>query len=266
MQGSASNVGIKARNSGYVIGDNGFFLGSSGVGNNQIFMTQGFAVKRVSNSAIESELGKMETTSDAVAIGFTLEGHTFYCISFITGNRTFVYDATTNQWCEWSTRTPLTNEDGYFEPLFIVSAFDGKLVCANGNRPYIMTLEVDKYQDFWDFSTEVPLIRERTSNVFWSGMRNVAHKELALDLETGVGLQTGQGEEPQIMLQYSNDGGHTWGRERWRNIGRIGEYKKTVKWLFLGSSRERVYRFRVSDPVKVNLLQARLETEVSNAR
>jgi hypothetical protein len=42
-----------------------------------------------------------------------------------------------------------------------------------------------------------------------------------LDVETGVGLASGQGDDPQIMLSISDDGGRTWSdQEPWRTMGR----------------------------------------------
>ena len=80
-------------------------------------------------------------------------------------------------------------------------------------------------------------------------------------MENGVGLQSGQGSDPQVMLQHSDDGGHTWSSERWTNIGRIGSYKSRSSWRFLGRARERVYRVRITDPIKVVLIGARVISE-----
>ena len=69
-------------------------------------------------------------------------------------------------------------------------------------------------------------------------------------MEPGQGLQTGQGSNPQVMLQVSRDGGKTWGAELWRTLGAIGQYRTRANWLRLGRSRDWVMKFRVTDPVK----------------
>jgi PKD repeat protein len=66
---------------------------------------------------------------------------------------------------------------------------------------------------------------------------------------------------PQAMLQISDDGGFTWGSERWENIGKIGEYRTRMHWHRLGSSRNRVFRLVISDPVKRALIGCRVTTE-----
>jgi len=73
---------------------------------------------------------------------------------------------------------------------------------------------------------------------------------LYLDMETGVGLQTGQGSNPMIMLQSSKDNGRTWSAERWTSLGAVGTYLTRVLWRRFGSARDYVFKIRMSDPVK----------------
>jgi len=80
-----------------------------------------------------------------------------------------------------------------------------------------------------------------------------------LDCETGVGLNNGQGSDPQVMLSWSSDGGHTWSPEQWMSAGKQGEYTRRVIWRRLGRSRDRVWRIVVSDPVAWRLLTAYID-------
>lgn len=82
---------------------------------------------------------------------------------------------------------------------------------------------------------------------------------LQLDLETGVGLSDGQGADPQIMLRWSDDGGHTWSDEYWVSAGRQGQYKARAMFRRLGRSRDRIFEVVVSDPVRWNLIAAYLD-------
>jgi hypothetical protein len=86
------------------------------------------------------------------------------------------------------------------------------------------------------------------------------HSKFELDVESGVGLTTGQGSDPQIMMDYSDDGGRTFNnRQLWRSMGRIGEYTTRLRWMQLGQSRQRIYRVSVSDPVKRSIISAHLD-------
>ena len=91
--------------------------------------------------------------------------------------------------------------------------------------------------------------------------QRMIHRSLTLDVEVGVGLREGQGVDPLVMLQYSNDSGHTWHNLHPTNMGRRGEYLFRVNWHRLGQSRNRLYRFYGSDPVKICLVDCYTEIE-----
>ena len=76
-----------------------------------------------------------------------------------------------------------------------------------------------------------------------------------------MGLNTGQGSDPQCMLRWSDDGGHTWSNEHWASMGQIGQYGYRTFWRRLGMTlklRDRVYEVSGTDPVKVSITGAEL--------
>jgi hypothetical protein len=75
-------------------------------------------------------------------------------------------------------------------------------------------------------------------------------------MEQGQGSATGQGQNPQIMLQVSRDGGYTYGNEMWTTFGAAGQYLHRAEWRRLGVSRNYVWKFRITDPVKVTMISA----------
>jgi hypothetical protein len=79
---------------------------------------------------------------------------------------------------------------------------------------------------------------------------------------------TVQGADPQVMLRWSDDGGHTWSNEHWRSIGRIGEYGQRAIWRRLGMTmklRDRVYELSGTDSVKMVIIDAELMLSGTNA-
>lgn len=66
---------------------------------------------------------------------------------------------------------------------------------------------------------------------------------------------------PQMMMRFSDDGGHTWSKEYLRDCGQAGEYKKRVIWRRLGRSRDRVYEIAVSDPIPWRIVDAYLDAD-----
>jgi hypothetical protein len=76
------------------------------------------------------------------------------------------------------------------------------------------------------------------------------------------------GYDPQVMLRWSDDAGHTWSNERWTSIGRIGQYGKRAFWRRLGMTmkiRDRVYEISGTDPVKIAIMGAELRASPTNA-
>jgi hypothetical protein len=68
------------------------------------------------------------------------------------------------------------------------------------------------------------------------------------------------GDDPQVMLRMSNDGGKTWPiPEQWRSAGKMGEYWRRIRWNGLGCARRRVFEVSVTDPVPWRLVGAILE-------
>ena len=76
------------------------------------------------------------------------------------------------------------------------------------------------------------------------------------------------GYDPQVMLRWSDDGGHTWSNEHWTSIGRIGRFGHRAFWRRLGMTqkiRDRVYEVSGTDAVKIAILGAELHASPTNA-
>ena len=94
-------------------------------------------------------------------------------------------------------------------------------------------------------------------------MNRLRHAALTLAVETGVGLTTGQGSDPQIMLRWSDDGGHTWSNEHWLSMGPEGDFDRRMIWRRLGAPRDRIYEISGSDPVSIAISDAFVEVETA---
>jgi hypothetical protein len=101
-----------------------------------------------------------------------------------------------------------------------------------------------------------------------NNLKRTSHHSLQLDAETGVGLVVGQGSQPEAMLRWSDDGGHTWSNEHWQLMGAIGQYGYRTIWRRLGMTlklRDRVYEVSGTDPVKIAIMGAELYVTPTNA-
>ena len=242
--GAAIEWGIAARWSLAKFDNSLIWLAKNRMGEVQVVRLNGYTPQRVSTFDIETIFNSYSGVSDATGFSYLLNGHPFYQINFTSANASWLYDGASNCWSELKSGT------GRHRAEIAANWLNRTVVCdyANGN---IYNLDSDAYTDNGDM-----IVSELITKHVFAELEIYAISELQVDLEAGVGLATGQGSDPQIMLQISKDGGHTWSAERWVSMGKIGEYKRRAKWNRLGQSRDWVFKLRISDPVKRVLLGA----------
>jgi hypothetical protein len=231
-----------------------FWLGADDKGAGIVWRADGYTPVRISTHALEKALAGYSTIADAFAFTYQQEGHIFYVLTFPTANATWHYDASTQLWQERAWRNPDTGALLRWRPNCIVFAHGEHLVgdFENGN---VYALDLDEYTD-----DGAPILRLRRTIASEAMQQRVLYTALQLDMETGVGTVDGQGAAPQVMLRYSNDGGHTWSVERTTTVGKTGEYGARARFTRLGSGRNRVWEISMTDPVKFAVFGAVLET------
>lgn len=213
----------------------------------------GLTPERISTHAVEQWL---KTVSIGTLRGgfYSLEGHLCYVLRADEG--CFVFDITTGFWNERE-----TYDEGTWLWNYPV-AFAGKILVGSTVDGTIAELDPETYDELGD-----TLVAEwQYQPVYTEGAR-AFHDRLDLVIETGVGLTSGQGSAPEILLSFSDDGGVTWFNLPNRSLGAIGMRNTRVSWSALGSCASvhgRVYRVRVSDPVKVAVTDTILQ--VRNGR
>jgi len=265
--GSSTEIGCDAPNSTSSIAGQVFWLGSSSAGQNIVFMSSGYGAQRISTHAIEyflNTLGPLST--DARGFSYQQEGHTFFVLTLIQGNRTFVYDLTTGKWHERSSRNPKINQENYWDILYTTFGHS-RILCGGLQNARILTLNLERYVE-WDGR---PIVRMIRGPIIFDQLGQLFHYRFEVDMETGVGLQqrqplqsgiqTGEAFDPQVILRHSDDGGHTWSSQKRTSVGKVGQYLARVAFRRLGRSRERVYEFSMSAPVKWHILGARVSVK-----
>lgn len=222
-----------------------FWMGEDDRGGPMVWRADGYTPRRVSNHALEKVMQGYPTISDAFAYTYQIEGHSFYVLCFPSGNATWVYDVATGEWHEWVYRSATTNALGRHRSNCHVYV-NGEHLVGDFENGKVYALDLDTYTD-----DGAPILRLRATQCLDSqdGSR-MFYEELQVDMETGVGLATGQGSVPLLMLRYSNDGGHTWSNLKTKSVGKPGEYGRRVKYGPTGAGRNRVWEISCSDPVK----------------
>ena len=218
-----------------------FFLGNDRI----VYRVEGYNPVRISTHAMETIFNDMTTISDAFGFVHELDGHKFYILTFPSESETWAYDISNGLWAK---RTTLYGFQPRQWSANAHAVFAGKQLVGHNLNGKIYELSPVTY-------TEAGTAIERIvqGSVQWFEGQRVTYDNVRLDMDEGVGLITGQGSDPQVMMRYSDDGGNTWSNENWRGFGKIGEYRKRAVWRRLGSAGERIFEFKVTDPVPVRI-------------
>jgi len=174
--------------------------------------------------------------SDAFAYTYQIEGHEFYVITFPTANRTWVYDASNQEWHQWSSNL---NGDELSRHRSNCHTFVfGKHYVGDYQTGKIYTLDTDVYTE--DGAT---IIRDRIAQHLNAEERKLRVSDVQIVFEEGTG-------SAQAMLRWSKDGGHQFSNEQWRNIGGTGKFRQRAVWRKIGAGRDFTWWLRVSGAVK----------------
>jgi hypothetical protein len=222
------------------------FLAKNRLGNVQVVLLNGYTPMPVSTPDLDTLLNTYSVTNDATAFSYRENGHTFYQITFPAEGKSWLYDGTSGTWSE------LQSEGGRHRADLGVQ-FNGKTYVSDFESGIVYLLDPNTYTE-----NGASIARQFVGRHIFKEDRQSIHS-FWLDMETGVGLATGQGSDPQAVLRYSKDGGHSWSNELQAPIGAVGEYETRVKWDRLGRARDFTFEVTVTDPLKTVFINGYLK-------
>jgi hypothetical protein len=226
----------------------------------QVCRNQGYQLQFISTPEIEFQIASYGDLSNTQGFMYSIEGNTFYVLAFPDVSKTWVYNTTTNYWHEWQSYLSISTPWGRHRSNCAVQFGDNWIV-GDYQNGLLYKLNMEIYTDNGN-----AIRRQRAAQCINKERLNIIHHLLEIDFETGAGLDGDvQGSDPQVILDWSDDGGHTWSNQHWKSLGKIGTFLTRVRWLQLGMSRNRVYRITVSDPIKTVILGAYAELEECRA-
>jgi hypothetical protein len=296
IQGAFNEIGCAAA---YSIAkmDNGlFWLGSDARGRGIVYRANGYTGQRISTHAVEWQVQQYGDLSDAIGYTYQQDGHAFYVLVFPSANTTWVYDVATQAWHE---RAGWTNGAFTRHRSNCQMVFNDQIIVGDYATGKIYAFDPDVYAD--DGQIQKWLRSWRALPTGQNNLKRTSHHSLQLDCESGIGLNVAPdyagndpittetsieittetdevivtsdyagtaGWNPQVMLRWSDDGGHTWSNEHWTGMGAIGQTNRRVVWFRLGMTlklRDRVYEISGTDPVKIAVMGAELLLSGTNA-
>ena len=286
IQGAYNELGCAAPYSIAKMDNQIYWLGKDARGQGMVYRAAGYMGQRISTHAIEWQMQEYSDLSDAVGYTYQQDGHSFYVLNFPTADTTWVFDVATGAWHE---RASFQNGDFNRHRGNSQMFFNATNVVGDYQNGKIYKLDLEVYAD--DDQPQKWLRSWRALPTGANNLTRTIQHSMQLDCETGVGLdgqqfevgllqaenndflvtEAGdyiaidynvvQGSDPQVMLRFSDDGGHNWSNEHWKSMGRIGEYGKRTIWRRLGATmkiRDRVYEVSGTDPVRIYIMGAEL--------
>jgi hypothetical protein len=264
IQGAFNEIGCAAPFSVAKLDNGVFWLGADARGKGIVYRSNGYNGTRISTHSVEWQIQQYSDISDATAYTYQQDGHSFYVLNFPSADTTWVYDVATQAWHQragWLNNN-FTRHRGNNQ-----MAFNGEIVIGDYLTGGLYAYDLTVYSEAG--SVQKWLRSWRALPTGQNNLNRTTQHSLQLDCETGVGLDgVGQGVDPQVMLRWSDDGGHTWSNEHWKSMGRIGETGTRVFWRRLGMTlklRDRVYEISGTDPVSITIVGAELHASATNA-
>jgi len=288
IQGAFMEVGCEAAYSVAKLDNSVFWLGSDARGRGIVYRANGYTPARISTNAVEFAIQSYGNISDAIGYTYQQDGHPFYVLVFPSAEATWVYDVSTQLWHE---RAAFKNGEFTRHRSNCQMSYNDEIVVGDYEDGRVYAFDLDVYAD--NDQTQKWLRSWRALPAGQNNLKRSAHHSLQLDAETGVGLAlypsydaekllteaglyltteagdylttdaytAAPGYDPQVMLRWSDDAGHTWSNEHWNSMGKIGAYGTRTIWRRLGMTekiRDRVYEVSGTDPVKIAIVGAEL--------
>ena len=227
-------------------------------------VTGSSSVSKISTDAIDNEIQKFtrEEISDSFAMTFSERGQFFAVFTFESPripSRTFIYNATASAllgqkvWFELQAGV----NDGRYRVQSIVAAY-GKLLVGDDRSGIIGEIDKDTLNYYGD-----EIFRSSATQPFSQDGLAIFAGEFEATFESGVGLTAGNGSDPQVRMDRSDDGGRTFNSETSRAIGKIGKFGQRSIWRRQGRFPvARTVRLTITDEVRANLIRLAATPEV----
>lgn len=200
---------------------------------------------RVSNHSVEEAIAASEA-SDLRGWAFPWVGHIFYALA--TARGTFVFDAATQQWCEFASygRTVWRAHLGLY--------LNGEVYAGDDQIGRIWRLADQSFTD-----------DEEIVEAAWTTV--IAEQGYCdnLIVDMSVGLERVPTAEPIVECRISRDGGNTFSDYRRASLGKMGQYRHRAVFRRFGviDTDGMLFEFRLTDPTFRRVSSVRINEGMS---
>jgi hypothetical protein len=211
----------------------------------QLLSAVGYNVNIITNEMFGRAIAGFTDFSDAIFFSYIDKDHQFLQMTFPLAGQTWVYDAKTKIFHE---KTSYIEEGGWGRHRANCYALLNNIHYVGDYRNgKIYKMSINYYDDNGEKIQRIVHTKEVDG-----GLKRISFPDFQIITESGVGLESGL--DPQVMLDFSADGGKTWTSCGWQSAGKIGEYWQIPTWRHMGGGYKRMYRATMTDPVLWRIL------------
>lgn len=221
-----------------------------------VCILDGYTARKISHAAVDRSFRDCASPSLITSQSWVSGGHGYMAWT-IPGDTTWVYDTATSLWHE---------RQSYGSSTWNIGA-----TCVLGNHVLAglsSTTGLVRLDSAAQTNSGSPHVVTIQTPVLHAFPKQVTMDMLRMQCVTGVGLNTTTPADldPVIMMNMSADG-ETWGTERVRALGRLGQTQKQIYWPGLGTSDRRgvTFKFSVSAAVVRSFSLAFIDGELVRA-
>lgn len=243
--GAVLNFGILAPHSLQSSSTGQFALATSEEGGIFVVMVNGFQGVIISGD-IADDLDSYTSVADAVGYVYRFSDKSYYQLTFPSEGVTHEYCVEDQFWTRRKSKGINYHRSRghvYFNSVNLLGDYiTGEIYKLDGT---VYTEDGDDIE------------RIRRTQMIHKGANGLIFHEVVLLIESGVGTTSGAGNDPEIAMRYSDDGGHNWSSWMNASMGKLGEHHIQCVWRKLGISElGRIFEFKVTDPVKTVFVDA----------
>jgi len=269
---AALSIGCAAKHSLVKSGNSVYWLARDEVGRLGMFSVgTDFQPVRISKRGIETRIQTYDRVDDCFAFTFSIDGHDFIEWVFPSGTAvdggpvtgcTWIFDMTNGKWYKY-TRWEASSGMSFRWPAQFATSNWGMLIMGDSTMDALYWLDNEHFEDDRPDGSGIDYHnRQFTTPNSYSNGKMTRFLAEELQLEEGTALRNGQGSAPVIALADSDDGGFSFGYEEFASMGLTGEYANRCRWPLRGTCRNRVRRYRCTEPIRFVVIGETIEFEV----
>jgi hypothetical protein len=273
LDGVYTQIGTKSPYTVAKAGETLCWIGQNSQGETVACLANPYEPQRISTHAEERiwQMYGAPTIAQAYSYVHQLEGHVFYVTAFPGAPRdpptdmtpvgtTWAYDLTESQALGvpmWTRRGTFVTANGTFRQhnSNCFAFFGGQPLVGDTSNGNIYVLDPNALTDN---GAQRKWMRSWRARQQFSD-DPVPFHYLRVDMQTGIGVP--DGTNPQCVLDWSDDGGHTWGPQLIRPVGPAGATAQRVLFNRLGATKrnqglDRIFRLQSTDQFPVAIIGA----------